>query len=128
MKETIKIDDFRKESKKREFKEKVKEKVKEKASNAYQKTKAFCINNREIVIPVAITLSTGLVKISKMAVKSKNLKKEEQLKEEYCYDRSLGHYWKLRRPLTNDEWLEIDQRKRDGERLSDILAELKVLY
>lgn len=124
MKETIKIDDFRKESKKREFKEK----VKEKASNAYQKTKAFCINNREIVIPVAITLSTGLVKISKMAVKSKNLKKEEQLKEEYCYDRSLGHYWKLRRPLTNDEWLEIDQRKRDGERLSDILAELKVLY
>lgn len=124
MKETINIDDFRKESKKREFKEK----VKEKASNAYQKTKAFCINNREIVIPVAITLSTGLVKISKMAVKSKNLKKEERLKEEYCYDRSLGHYWKLRRPLTNDEWLEIDQRKRDGERLSDILAELKVLY
>ena len=124
MKETINIDDFRKESKKREFKEK----VKEKASNAYQKTKAFCINNREIVIPVAITLGTGLVKISKMAVKSKNLKKEEQLKEEYCYDRSLGHYWKLRRPLTNDEWLEIDQRKRDGERLSDILAELKVLY
>ena len=124
MGETINIDDFRKESKKREFKEK----VKEKASNAYQKTKAFCINNREIVIPVAITLSTGLVKISKMAVKSKNLKKEERLKEEYCYDRSLGHYWKLRRPLTNDEWLEIDQRKRDGERLSDILAELKVLY
>ena len=124
MRETINIDDFRKELKKREFKEK----VKEKASNAYQKTKAFCINNREIVIPVAITLSTGLVKISKMAVKSKNLKKEEQLKEEYCYDRSLGHYWKLRRPLTNDEWLEIDQRKRDGERLSDILAELKVLY
>lgn len=124
MKETINIDDFRKESKKREFKEK----VKEKASNAYQKTKAFCINNREIVIPVAITLSTGLVKISKMAVRSKNLKKEEQLKEEYCYDRSLGHYWKLRRPLTNNEWLEIDQRKRDGERLSDILAELKVLY
>ena len=124
MGETINIDDFRKESKKREFKEK----VKEKASNAYQKTKAFCIHNREIVIPVAITLSTGLVKISKMAVKSKNLKKKEQLKEEYCYDRSLGHYWKLRRPLTNNEWLEIDQRKRDGERLSDILAELKVLY
>ena len=124
MSETIKIEDFKRESKRKA----IKEKVKEKASNAYQKTKAFCINNREIVIPVAITLSTGLVKISKMAVKSKNLKKEEQLKEEYCYDRSLGHYWKLRRPLTNDEWLEIDQRKQDGERLSDILAELKVLY
>lgn len=124
MGETINIDDFRKESKRRELKEK----VKAKASNAYQKTKAFCINNREIVIPVVITLSTGLVKLSKMAVKSKNLKKEEQLKEEYCYDRSLGHYWKLRRPLTNDEWLEIDQRKRNDERLSDILAELKVLY
>ena len=27
----------------------------------------------------------------------------------------------------NKEWLMIDQRKKNGERLSDILAELKVL-
>ncbi len=43
------------------------------------------------------------------------------------YDRSLGHYWALRRELTNREWAEIDQRKKSGERLADILSEMKVL-
>lgn len=56
-----------------------------------------------------------------------NRNKEEAVKNLYCYDRSLGHYWCLRRELSNKEWLEIDQRKKNGERLSDILAELKVL-
>lgn len=45
----------------------------------------------------------------------------------WVYDRSLGHYWKLRRELTNDEWLAIDARMRSGERLADILKELNVL-
>ena len=49
------------------------------------------------------------------------------MKDLYCYDRSLGHYWRLRRELSNKEWLEIDQRKKNGERLADILDEMKVL-
>ena len=62
-----------------------------------------------------------------MVSKRINLRKQEVLKDLYCYDRSLGHYWRLRRELSNKEWLEIDQRKKNGERLSDILAEMKVL-
>lgn len=123
MGETVNMEDFKRESRRREFKEK----ITGAASRAYDKAKDFCINNKEVVVPVAITLATGAVKLGKLAMKSKNLNKEEQLKEEYCYDRSLGHYWKLRRPLTNKEWLEIDSRKRDGERLSDILSSMKVL-
>lgn len=123
MSETVNIEDFRKESKRRAFKEK----IVGTATKAYDKAKDFCINNKEVVIPVAITLATAAVKLGKLAMKSKNLNKEEQLKEEYCYDRSLGHYWKLRRPLTNKEWLEIDSRKKNGERLSDILSSMKVL-
>lgn len=123
MSETVNIEDFRKESKRRAFKEK----IVGTAVKAYDKAKDFCINNKEVVIPVAVTLATGAVKLGKLAMKSKNLNKEEQLKEEYCYDRSLGHYWKLRRPLTNKEWLEIDSRKKNGERLSDILSSMKVL-
>jgi len=52
---------------------------------------------------------------------------KEKAKDLYCYDRSVGHYWKLRRELSNKEWLEIDQREKNGERLSDILSEMKVL-
>ena len=52
---------------------------------------------------------------------------KEKVKDLYCYDRSVGHYWKLRRELSNKEWLEIDQREKNGERLSDILSEMKVM-
>lgn len=69
----------------------------------------------------------GIAAGAKMLSKHAALAKEQDLKDLYCYDRSLGHYWKLRRELTNDEWLEIDKRKKEGERLSDILDDMKVL-
>lgn len=68
-----------------------------------------------------------IMQIARMVSQRDRLKKAKDLKELYCYDRSLGHYWKLRRELTNDEWLAIDVRKRSGERLADILKELNVL-
>ena len=55
------------------------------------------------------------------------LRKERNLKELYCYDRSLGHYWELRRKLTNREWIDINKRMREGKKLGEILQELKVL-
>ena len=122
----VDLKDFEKERKKRERKEKRQRRV------------AAMINwfndNRElalIIIPADLTLAGFMVKggisITKGLIRSYNLKKESQLKDLYCYDRSLGHYWKLRRELTNNEWVEIDQRKKNGERLADILSELKVL-
>lgn len=68
-----------------------------------------------------------IMQIARMVSQQDRLKKAKDLKELYCYDKSLGHYWKLRRELTNDEWLAIDARKRSGERLADILKELNVL-
>lgn len=68
-----------------------------------------------------------IMQIARMVSQQDRLKKAKDLKELYCYDRSLGHYWKLRRELTNDEWLAIDARKKSGERLADILKELNVL-
>lgn len=68
-----------------------------------------------------------IMQIARMVSRQDRLKKAKDLKELYCYDRSLGHYWKLRRELTNDEWLAIDARKRSEERLADILKELNVL-
>lgn len=95
------FEDFEREQKRREFKEKIYAKI--------QNGKDLIIRNKEallILTPIAM---------------------EEELKDLYCYDRSLGHYWRLRRELSNKEWLEIDQRKKNGERLADILDEMKVL-
>lgn len=119
MSETVKIEDFRKESRKREFKEKVNSKI--------QNGKEWFNRNKEAVITLTPIIIGGVTTVTKVVGKRVNLHKAEALKDQYCYDRSLGHYWKLKRELTNNEWLEIDKRKKNGERLADILDELKVL-
>lgn len=60
-------------------------------------------------------------------VKTNQISKQEKLQNEYCYDRSLGHYWALKRTPSNQEWVEIDRRKRNGERLADILSDMRLL-
>lgn len=92
-----------------------------------QSAKDFMSDNKEVLV-IAIPAIIGLGKmVTKSINKTVNLRKEEHIKNEYCYDRSLGHYWELRRKLTNKEWLEIDRRKKNGEKLSDILKSLRVL-
>ena len=81
----------------------------------------------KIAAPICAVATTAIAKAISYTAKKNRLNKERELKDLYCYDRSLGHYWKLRRELTNDEWIAIDKRKKDGERLADILSELKVL-
>lgn len=118
-KNVVKIDDFRKEERKREFKEKIDSKI--------QNGKEWFMRNKETVIALTPVVIGGVTSITKVVGKRVNLRKQESLKNLYCYDRSLGHYWSLKRELTNREWLEIDRRKKNGERLADILAELRVL-
>ena len=101
------------------WKRKVKAKVEE--------GKQWCVRNKEAIIVLTPVVVGGVTTFVKVVGRRCNLKKQEAVKNLYCYDRSLGHYWALRRELTNREWLEIDARKKNGERLSDILAELKVL-
>lgn len=87
----------------------------------------WVVNNQGELIVWASVLLPVVGGIAKTCIKNKNLRKEEQLKEEYCYDRSLGHYWALKRKLSNKEWLEIEERRKNGDRLADILADLRVL-
>ena len=84
------------------------------------------VHRNEILMIAPVALSATIA-VAKVVSRQKALNKQKDLKELYCYDRSLGHYWKLRRELTNREWIEIDSRKRNGERLSDILKDLNVL-
>ena len=119
MSDVISIDDFKKAERKIARKEKIKETL--------NKGLKWASENKELAAILATTTIGATAKTAKFVGKRVNLKKQEQLKDLYCYDRSLGHYWRLRRELTNSEWVEIDRRKQQGERLADILEELKVL-
>lgn len=97
--------------------------VNRKISNGYE----WFLQNKDFVVSVTPFVVGGVTTVYRIVAKRHNLRKEETLKDLYCYDRSLGHYWRLKRELSNKEWLEVDRRKRNGERLSDILAQMKVL-
>ena len=43
------------------------------------------------------------------------------------YDHSLNTRWQLKRPLTNEENVILEQRKAAGEKTGDILESMKVL-
>ena len=101
--------------------------LKWKLSQKIENGKNFIIDNKETIIVLAPIVIGAVTPIIKSVNKHITLNKTKDLKNLYCYDRSLGHYWSLRRELTNQEWLTVDRRKKCGERLSDILADMRVL-
>lgn len=107
------------EEKKRELKEK----FNSKAQAAYE----WFLENKDAIVFLTPMVVGGITTVAKVVGKRINLHKEQELQDLYCYDRSLGHYWRLKRELSNKEWLEIDKRKKNGERLADILADMRVL-
>lgn len=103
------------------------EKIKRKAKDVCWNTLDWAARNREWLMFAAPIVAGGVTTLVKAASRSNTVRKQEKLKNMYCYDASLGHYWRLKRKLSNKEWLEIARRKNCGEALCDILEELKVL-
>ena len=101
--------------------------MKFRVKNDLRRMTIWCRNNPEYAFVIATSV-VGLIKFGgKTVIKRGTIRKQENVKNLYCYDRSLGHYWRLKRELSNREWVEIDKRKRSGEKLADILDEMKVL-
>ncbi len=87
----------------------------------------WCRRNPQAAIALIGTGSSVIAFLLKNGIKHLNLRKEEKIKREYVYDTSLGHYWNLRRKLSNQEWLDIERRRKSGECLGDILSSMNVL-
>lgn len=124
--EEFDIQKFNKEAKKAKKKAERKEKLQKKLEwvTAHPDLTVFFVS---LGLSVAtFTVKEG-ISITKQVAKSNNLKREENLKNLYCYDNRLGKYWKLKRELSNQEWLVVEKRKSDGENLGEILDDLKVL-
>lgn len=113
--------------------EKKKAKQRQREARAHRRKEWFNRNLGVIltVTPVAVGAVTTIARTTTNMVRAANrrsmLDKEQKLKDFYCYDRSLGHYWQLKRKLTNSDWVKINMRRSDGETLADILADMNVL-
>ena len=76
-----------------------------------------------IVTTMGVKLLTmginGIVKVAGARAEAKQLNT--------MYDHSLNTRWQLKRPLTNEENVQLEMRRANGERIGDILDSMKVL-
>lgn len=103
---------------------------KEKLSDGLHTTADFIRDNKEMIvllIPVATSAASCVGNIAKGLVRLGVAKTERKVTDRRCYDPSEGHYWTLKRALTNEDWLKVSQRQARGERLGDILADMRLL-
>ncbi len=97
------------------------------AKRRFQNGVNWIVRNKELVMFALPVIAGAATTVAKVVGKRVNLHKEANLKNLYCYDRSAGHYWELKRKLTKSEWVEIDRRRVNGERYADILSSMNVL-
>lgn len=97
------------------------------ARGAIFKAKTWIEQNPEKAAVIASSTIAIAQYVGKEAIRDyRNNKEANQLKLR-CYDPSKGHYYYLKRELSNKEWLMIDKRRDAGEKLPDILEDMRVL-
>ena len=117
-----KVIDFKKAEKRAKFND-FKNTVKAKINDTW----FWLEQNKELVMVIGPACLGGVAALTKCIGKNINLKKEAMNKDLYCYDRSLGCYLHLKRKLNNNDFVQINARKRNGEKLVDILNSMNLL-
>lgn len=87
----------------------------------------WCKDHKEAIIVFGPAIMGGIIEIAKISSKRNMVNEEKALKERYVYDRSAGHYFELKRQPKSSEWLQIEQRKMNGETLGAILNDMGIL-
>lgn len=109
---------------------KVKDWIEEKSATAKQKVMAkidWGKQHQEVVVIFGPVLLGSVVELIKIATKHHNISEERALKDRYIYDSSNRHYYEMRRKPKTKEWLQIDQRRENGESLGWILSDMGLL-
>jgi len=99
-----------------------------------EKAKVWIKNNGVKVIVLTVTAASVIVPLGLSIVDkinrartNKRLEDIERAKDLRIYDRSLGYYIDLKRRLSSIELTELNDRKKNGEKLIDILNEMDLI-
>ena len=120
--EVVNVKSFERKCKREQFKRKVKEKI--------QYTIYWINDNKElliVVVPAVCVVLKGGFKMIKSVSRNIALAQEKHIKDMRVYDRSLGKYIELKRPLKNSDMQIILERRENGEKLSNILMDLNLI-
>lgn len=112
------------------MKEKFKTKLddlKYKIKAQYYKTRDWVINNRELVVQYLPVIIAAIGVLDKRIVKIIKTRRENNLHDRYIYDHSTGFYWYCKRKLRKRDMLEIEKRRKRGEKYGEILQSLGLI-
>lgn len=118
----INLKDLEKEKRRNERKQEFERKVREVGQ--------WVSNNKDVLLitlPVAGVVLKNGTKLVKGIHRSSILRQEKNMKERMIFDRSLGKYLELKRPLKNADMKAILARRDNGEKLSSILLDMNLL-
>lgn len=97
------------------------------AKSKVQNATDWCKNHKEVIVVFGPVIISGVLEFIKISAKKSSVKEEKMLKDRYIYDRSQGHYYEIIRKPKSSEWIQIDQRKQNGEALGCILDDMGLL-
>lgn len=112
------------------FKEQAKERWEKFKKVATEKTVSICLwvrDNWEIVSVLGAGAATLVGSGVKSYRKHRDIRQQQMLKDRYIYDRRTGHYWHLNRTPSNNQMLELDERRRRGETLGEALRNMRLI-
>lgn len=87
----------------------------------------WCKDHKEGIAVFGPVFVSGVIELLKISTKKQTVSEEKALKDRYIYDDRNRHYYEMRRKPKSSEWIQIDQRKQNGEPLGWILNDMKLL-
>lgn len=118
----VKIEDFKKEAKKRERVEKVK-----KFADGVLTTVDEHKEGIAMIAAGALAGQKFLKEVMRNRTTNKRIKEERRHRDLEVYDRSAGCYIQLKRKMTGDELVEYAIRCRNGESKTAILRDMGLI-
>ena len=111
------------------FKQRV-ENAKAKAKDWAEPKLQWCREHKEILMTFGPVVIGGFFELAKVGIKAKDRRETRELDEEKLhsvYDRSAGMYLTTKRELTNDDYRELQRRKREGMTTGEALDDMGLL-
>lgn len=119
MEEFVTVDDRTKTQRVKDWLEEMKKKI----TNA---AKVYW-DNRDTTLPATGVILLGLAKMKQQSNRRREFEAEQDRRDRTIYDPSVRKNFRIKRPLTVDELLEIECRNGDGEPIGMILDDMGLL-
>lgn len=100
---------------------------KQKIAYARYKTREWCNDNKDILIAIVPAVIASSVTTANIISRRRNTNEIKELKNRKMYDNVNGWYCTTKRKLRSHELVEVSRRHKNGETITEILDDMRLL-